>query len=172
MVHPTAIRPAKTPDDIDAVRTLCWAYHDFLLNNSPTDRDITQTFYPAPKYTALMDSLPDHHARPTGIILLARDAQGEPVGCGMTHAIDDQTSEIKRVFVSPEGRGAGVASMICERLVTQARADGFSRVVLDTSSELHGAQALYTRLGFSRRGPYQDVPEEILPKLVFFEMVL
>lgn len=167
-----AITKARSDRDLDAVRALCWAYHDFLLNNSPIDRDITQTFYPVPKYSALMDKLPDLHARPSGIILLARDAQGQPIGCGMTHALDKQTSEIKRVFVSPEGRGTGVASEICKQLISQARADGFKRIVLDTSCQLHGAQALYARLGFSRRGPYQDVPAEILPVLVFYEMML
>ena len=52
-----------------------------------------------------MDRLADEHARPKGIILLARDAQGVPAGCGMSHALDAQTSEIKRVFVTEAARG-------------------------------------------------------------------
>lgn len=165
------ISPAITANEIEAVRHLCWAYRDFLIQNSDTDREITETFYPTDKYTALMADLPRLHARPTGIMLLAR-ADSAPIGCGMTHALDQHTSEIKRVFVSESARGQGIARNICARLIDQARLDGFSRVVLDTSRTLTGAQALYDRLGFRARGPYQPIPEEILPELRFYELIL
>ena len=157
--------------DLDAVRALCWAYRDFLLQNSEVDRNITETFYPREVYAALMDRLAEAHARPQGVILLARH-EGRPVGCGMSHALDTDTCEIKRVFTLPEARGAGVAGAICQRLVEQARADGFGRVVLDTSAHLPAAQRLYARLGFHARGPYQPIPPEALPHLLFFEYPL
>lgn len=163
------IAHATSPDDLEAVRTLCWAYRDFLLNHTDIDRTITETFYPVPKYTALMDSLATLHARPKGMILLARDEGGAAVGCGMTHALDPQTSEIKRVFVTDAARGTGVAERICTSLVDQARQDGFARIVLDTSKSLHAAQRLYTRLGFATCGPYQPIPDEVFSELVFFE---
>jgi GNAT superfamily N-acetyltransferase len=153
------------------VRQLCWDYRSFLLNFTEVDRDITETFYPVPKYAALMDRLEQEHARPRGVILLARGA-GAPIGCGMTHALDDETAEIKRVFVSETARNGGVARMICQALMDQARSDGFSRVVLDTSRSLVAAQALYARLGFAARGPYQPVPDDVLPHLLFFEAKL
>ncbi len=136
------------------------------------DREITEEFYPTDTYTALMDTLPEIHARPKGIILLARDADGTPLGCGMSYALDAQTSEIKRVFVTDAARGKGVARRLCTALIAQARADGFARIVLDTSKNLHAAQRLYTSLGFSACGPYQPVPDDTLPKLLFFERPL
>ncbi|NEK20888.1 GNAT family N-acetyltransferase [Sulfitobacter sp. JBTF-M27] len=166
------INEAKTPAEIDAVRDLCWAYRDFLLNNSPVDQEITETFYPTAKYEDLMQDLPNLHARPKGIMLLAKDASGTPVGCGMTHALNDTTAEIKRVYVSETVRGQGVARQICTRLIDQARADGIANIVLDTSKSLTAAQALYDRLGFARRGPYQPIPEDVLPELLFFELTL
>ena len=33
-------------------------------------------------------------------------------------------------------------------------------------------RALYAAMGFSERGPYQDVPDDVLPHLVFFETPL
>ena len=165
------ITPATTADDLAAVRTLCWAYRDFLLNHSGTDRDIVEAFYPAAKYETLMQGLAQEHARPQGIILLAR-LDGTPVGCGMIHAIDAQTSEIKRVFVTDTARGQGVAARLCTALMDQARADGFTRMMLDTSRTLTGAQRLYTKLGFMPRGPYLPVPEHMLPDLLFYETVL
>ncbi len=163
---------ATSAADLEAVRKLCWAYRDFLLHNTEIDREITETFYPVPKYTALMAELEALHARPKGIILLARTADETPVGCGMTHALDDDTSEIKRVFVTDAARGKGVAAQICETLTAQARTDGFNRIVLDTSKALHAAQRLYLRLGFTPCDPYQPIPAEVLPELLFFEKSL
>lgn len=165
----TSVTSAK---DLDAVRALCWDYRQALIDNNPVDLAITERFYPEPKYTTLMDRLADEHARPKGIILLARDAQGAPAGCGMSHALDAQTSEIKRVFVPQTHRSQGIAARLCSALVDQAKADGFARVVLDTSTHLPGAKQLYDKLGFTRRGPYQPMPEDLLPHLLFFEKAL
>ncbi|MGJ8617317.1 MAG: GNAT family N-acetyltransferase [Sulfitobacter sp.] len=171
MAEAALIRAATTAADIAAVCDLCWAYRDYLLHSSGTDREITETFYPQDKYQTLMDGLETEHARPHGIILLA-ELDGVSVGCGMTHAIDQETSEIKRVFVTEAARGKRIADRLCRALMDQARADGYSRMVLDTSKTLISAQRLYERLGFNRRGPYQPVPDHALPHLVFYEVNL
>ncbi|QUJ77789.1 GNAT family N-acetyltransferase [Sulfitobacter albidus] len=165
------IVPATTEADLAAVRALCWDYRAGLIATSAEDARITETFYPIPKYTVLMDRLAAEHARPQGQILLAR-LDGAPVGCAMSHALDPKTSEIKRLYVSPAARSHGIARRLVTQLMAQARDDGFSRVVLDTSQRLTAARALYARLGFAERGPYQDIPEHALPHLVFFEAPL
>ena len=167
----TLIRPATTPADLAEVQRLCWDYRTALAATSPIEEELTETFYPIPKYTALMDELPTLHARPKGIILLA-EIDGQAVGCGMTHPLDDTTSEIKRVFTDPAHRGKAIAADLCRALMAQARTDGFTRIVLDTSINLTSAQALYAKLGFTKRGPYQDIPEIALPHLVFYEAQL
>ena len=167
----TLIRPATSSNDLNAVRRLCWDYRTHLANLSPIEAEMMELFYPKPKYTALMESLEDEHARPQGIILLA-ELDGVPAGCAMTHALDPQTSEIKRVFVTPQARGHGIAHKLIEALMDQARTDGYTRAVLDTSVNLGPARALYAKLGFSERGPYQEIPDVALPHLVFFEAAL
>ncbi|MFT6677226.1 MAG: hypothetical protein ACJAVM_003439, partial [Sulfitobacter sp.] len=99
------LEPVVTAADLAAVRSLCWDYRDFLLSNTETDRRITETFYPTDRYQALMDRLAQKHARPRGCILLAKDASGSAIGCGMSQAIDPRTSEIKRVFTTDAARG-------------------------------------------------------------------
>jgi GNAT superfamily N-acetyltransferase len=165
------IRPATTPTDLVAVRQLCWDYRAELCATSPIDAELTETFYPVPKYTALMENLAQTHARPRGIILLA-DHAGAPSGCAMSHALSDDTSEIKRLFVTQSARGDGIAAALVTALSVQARADGFTRVVLDTSVNLGPARALYQSLGFKSRGPYQPIPDAALPHLLFFEKTL
>lgn len=168
----TLIRPATTAQDLAAVRQLCWDYRDFLTSMSGVSAEVTNSFNPAARYAELMERLPTLHARPHGTILLACDENGTPIGCGMSHPLDSKTSEIKRVFVSPGARGTGAAQHICEALIEQARQDNFTRVVLDTHKLLHAAQRLYLRLGFTPRGPYQPMPENVLHELLFFEKPL
>ena len=164
-----SIVQATTAADLAAVRALCWDYRDFMRDNTAIDREITETFYPVPKYQALMDALPVIHARPQGIILLARSTGNAPLACGMTHPLDSQSAEIKRIFVAPAARGTGLGKSLCRTLMDQAQRDGFQRVVLDTSESLKAAAALYLKLGFVERGPYQPVPDNVLPLLRFFE---
>jgi GNAT superfamily N-acetyltransferase len=166
-----AIRPVTTAADLAAVVELCWAYRDFLYNFAPTERRIVETFYPDDKYSALMDRLAEEHARPRGIILLA-ERNGIPLGCGMSHALSDRESEIKRVFVTDAARGTGAGRAICQRLIDQARADGFEKVYLDTSIAFAPARALYASLGFAERGPYQPMPDFAREAICFYELPL
>ena len=64
----------------------------FLLAVPGISRAVTSAFHPDTRYESLMASLPELHARPTGVILLARDATGTPAGCGMSHPLDRATS--------------------------------------------------------------------------------
>ncbi len=166
-----AIRQAETAADIAAVRQLCWAYRDFLLTASDTDREIITLFYPKDQYAALMDRIDAEHARPDGLLLLA-EIDGKPVGCGMSHRLSATASEIKRVYITDAARGTGLGRAICTRLIEQARADGYQTVYLDTSKALTAARALYTSLGFIERGPYQPVPEAARDIICFYEMPL
>ncbi len=165
------IRQAQTPSDMDAVRALCWEYRAYLLDHGDEVRRAVSVSYALEAYTALMASLEEKHARPKGIVLLA-EIDGRAVGCGMTHPLNQTDAEIKRVFVREEARGNGIAATLSQRLVDQAREDGYGRVLLDTSRQFHGAQRLYERLGFRACGPYSELPPGIAELLVFYELSL
>ena len=170
MTNVTISEP-QTAEDIAAVRQLCWAYRDHLIAHSPEQRDIIELFYPEDAYSDLMDRLDQAHARPDGVILLAKKA-GTPVGCGMSHRLSPTEVELKRIYVDDAARGTGLGRALCEGLIAQARADGYQTVLLDTSQKLTSARALYAALGFKERGPYQPVPEIALPLLCFYELSL
>lgn len=163
------IREATAPGDIDAVRALCWAYRDVLLALGGRDAEAVLHFYPEDKYADLMARLPELHARPGGSIKLGL-LDGQPVACGMSHTFAPGVAEIKRVYVAPDAQGQGAGRAMMEALITQVRADGFQRIWMDTGAKLETAVRLYDRLGFRRRGPYQEIPEDLLGSLVFFEM--
>ena len=165
------ITDPKTPDQLDAVRRLCWEYLDFLRALSPFDAKIVDSVYPAEKYQSIVDNLEHEHAAPAGAIRLAwKDAQ--PVGCGMYHAFAPDTAEIKRVYVTDSARGTGAGYALMEALISQARNTGYKRILMDTSKPLVSAQKLYLSMGFKPRGPYQDVPDIADGHLLFFELDL
>jgi putative acetyltransferase len=82
-----------------------------------------------------------------GVLLLAK-AGGEPVGCGALRRLDPATGEIKRMYVAPAARGAGVGARILAELERHARALGIRRLLLETGERQAAAVRLYERAGF------------------------
>nr|WP_297274407.1 GNAT family N-acetyltransferase [uncultured Agathobaculum sp.] len=74
--------------------------------------------------------------------------EGEPAGCGAWKKIDEQTAEIKRIFVAPDFRRQGVASKLICALERDAAAHGYTRAILETARTTDDSAALYHKLGF------------------------
>lgn len=86
------------------------------------------------------------------------------IGCGAIKKYDEQTIEIKRMFVHPEYRNQGVAIQILNELELWAKELHFSNCILETSKKMTEAVNLYTKYGFSvipNYGPYINVPDSI-----------
>jgi GNAT superfamily N-acetyltransferase len=92
---------------------------------------------------------------PRGRLYLVRH-EGAPVATGVLKPLDDDTGEIKRLYVRPAARGRGIARAIIERLLADARTIGYARVRLDTLVFMTEALALYRSLGFREIEPYGD----------------
>lgn len=73
---------------------------------------------------------------------------GKAVGCGAWKKKDDQTAEIKRIFVSKDFRRQGVASALIEALERDVAAHGYTRAILETARTTDDSAALYHKLGF------------------------
>jgi GNAT superfamily N-acetyltransferase len=82
------------------------------------------------------------------IFLIAR-VDGQAVGCGAVRFIDETTAEVKRMYVAPPARGAGVAWRMLSELEAFARGKGATRLVLETGERQPEAIALYERAGFT-----------------------
>lgn len=95
----------------------------------------------------------DRFIPPTGLFVVGyRD--GVPVACGGWHRVDEQTAEIKRMFVADEVRGRGYGHTLLVELEDHARATGASRLILETGVRNHRAIALYLRVGYRRVPSY------------------
>ena len=77
--------------------------------------------------------------------------EGEnPVGCGAIKEFEPGTMEVKRMYVLPEKRGAGIAALILSALEQWAAALNCSRCVLETGQRQPEAIRLYTKSGYRR----------------------
>lgn len=93
--------------------------------------------------------------RPENMSALAVVYEGEfPIACGAWKAVDDQTAEIKRIFVRPQYRRRGVATALIRALEEHAAASGHRKLILETAVDTTGSHQLYLSLGYQLRDYY------------------
>ncbi|SKC78245.1 bifunctional helix-turn-helix transcriptional regulator/GNAT family N-acetyltransferase [Krasilnikoviella flava] len=104
-------------------------------------------------------------AAPSGAFVVAT-SDGEPVACGGVRTLSDDVpdgaaggvGEIKRMWVHPGWRGAGLGSRLLRHLEGVSRDLGHREVRLDTNGTLAEAVAMYERAGYRRIARYNDNP--------------
>ncbi|OIH97313.1 GNAT family N-acetyltransferase [Curtobacterium sp. MCBA15_001] len=147
---PVTVR--TVPADLPEVDALLDAYLDEREATFPS----AQGSY-ARKRTPAVEFTP-----PRGVFALAYDEDDVPVGCGGLRRIaddgDEVRFEVKHVFVTPQGRGRGVATALMDELERAGARLGATAIVLDTNDSLVAAGAMYRSRGYARIAPFNDNP--------------
>lgn len=100
----------------------------------------------------------DEYIAPGGRFLVV--SRGDTViGCGAIRSMTPEIGEVKRMWIHPEARGAGLGSRLLGALVDQSRALGHTTLLLDTNAVLTEALALYAKHGFEPVERYNDNPD-------------
>ncbi|MBN2879892.1 MAG: GNAT family N-acetyltransferase [Clostridia bacterium] len=89
---------------------------------------------------------------------------GTPIACGAFKQLDEETAEIKRVFVESNYRGKGVSRQLMAFLEDAARKKGYKKLVLETGRRMHVAVGFYRSIGYTERenyGPYIGMEKSI-----------
>lgn len=108
-------------------------------------------------FDAELANLPGDYAAPRGRLLLALSA-GKPAGCAALRPLFHRDAEMKRLYVRPAHRGAGLGRELAVAIIEAARGLGYETLKLDTLPQMKAAQRMYESLGFRDTAPYNDNP--------------
>jgi GNAT superfamily N-acetyltransferase len=151
-VRITVVGAADLPELLPLVRAYCDFYQA-----TPSDRELLEL-----SRALLADP------RREGLQLLARDDAGRAVGFATLYW-SWQTLAAARVgvmndlFVAAEARGRGVAEGLIAACVERCREHRATRLVWQTASDNHRAQAVYARVGATRDDRWLDYELPVQP---------
>jgi len=94
------------------------------------------------------------------------------VGCGAIKRLDTSHAEVKSMRTTSARKRSGVASLMLEHIITEARRMGFTRLSLETGSAefFLPARRLYEKFGFEYCEPFADYRPD--PHSVFLTRTL
>ncbi|TQS28336.1 GNAT family N-acetyltransferase [Microbispora sp. KK1-11] len=94
------------------------------------------------------------------------------VGCGALKRLDPAHAELKSMRTAAARKRSGIASLLLEHIIAEARRMGFTRLSLETGSAdfFLPARRLYEKFGFGYCEPFADYRPD--PHSVFMTRLL
>ncbi len=151
------ISQAKTDEQIDQARLLFEEYvsslgFDVAFQNVADE----------------LARLPGLYAPPSGRLLLALH-ENRAAGCVALKKLDNQTCEMKRLYVRPQYRNLRVGKTLVDALISEAQVAGYRRMRLTTVMTMERAISIYQSWGFKEIPAYCHHP---VPGTIFMELTL
>jgi putative acetyltransferase len=147
-----------------------------IRREAPDQPDVMALIDALDQYQVPLYPVESHHGvdlqtllRKDVAFFVARDANGAAVGCGGVQSFGDY-AELKRMWVSHEHRGKGIAQALLGEMERAAVSFGATVVRLETGYLQHVAIALYARAGYVQCPPFGDY--QLDPNSVFMERAL
>ena len=126
-----------TNADRDAVRSLVYGVlGEYGLEPDPSGTD------------ADLDDIEQSYFARGGTFCVLEDEDGSIVGAYGLYPTQEQTCELRKMYLHRAYRGQGLGRHLLEEALANARRLGFTAVTLETASVLTEAIALYRRYGF------------------------
>lgn len=104
-----------------------------------------------------LDSFPGKYIKPDGAFLVAK-VDNMVIGCVGLRKIDDNTCEMKRLYVNNEHKGKGIGKALVEKIIMKAKNMNYIKIRLDTLPKMKTAQELYKNFGFYGIEQYTENP--------------
>ena len=97
------------------------------------------------------------HAHAAGLLWVARDPTGEPIGFALLEVVDGQ-AHLEEIDVHPAHGRRGVGSALLDAVVAWARGAGHRAVTLTTFRDIPWNAPFYERAGFRALAPHELGP--------------
>jgi GNAT superfamily N-acetyltransferase len=162
---------ATTQEQLNDVRCLINEFLKWHLQRHLEDIELINEYFDPKDFKYELDNLAGKYSEPEGKLLLALYDK-EPAGCVALKKLDDDSCEMKRMFVYPKYHGKGIGYALAQAIIEEAKKIGYKSMKLDTSFRQVEAQKLYEGFGFKRIKPYYDLPDKLKNWLVFMELKL
>jgi len=156
MSKETVISMARGAEDLDAARQLFSEYHEWL--KAPVCFE---------DFEAEMQDLETIYAPPKGLLVIAKDGDGNVAGGVGIAPVSDDVCEMKRLFVRHAWRETHLGRRLANRTVDFARSAGYRVLRLDTLERLHSSIKLYKSMGFN-----EISPDEQKEGVIYMELTL
>jgi carbonic anhydrase len=108
------------------------------------------------------------YGSPEGGIILCK-AGNKFIGCAGIRKINNNTAELKRMFIKPVYQNQGIGKVLLEKAIELAKKINYSFIRLDTLNYMKPAINLYKQYGFYEIPAYYYNPNETT---VYFEVKL
>jgi GNAT superfamily N-acetyltransferase len=112
--------------------------------------------------------LEEMYALPYGAILLSKQ-ENIFTGCVAVRKKAAEIAELKRMYIKPNNRKAGIGAILLEKALDMAKQLGYKKICLDTLDNMLPAINLYKKNGFYEIEPYYFNPEK---NAIFLEKIL
>lgn len=106
------------------------------------------------------------YSTPSGCIILCKN-DCKFTGCVAIRKINNETAELKRMYVQPVWQGKGVGKVLLDKAIQFAKAANYCCVRLDTLTHMFPAINLYRQYGFYEIPAYYHNPNKTT---VYFEI--
>ena len=94
-----------------------------------------------------LDELPGKYEEPDGRLYLAL-LNDKEVGCVALRRFNDDSAELKRLYIRNGYRGLGISKLLIKRVIQDAVDIGYKNILLDTLDTMKPAITLYESFGF------------------------
>ncbi len=135
--QPLDILEATTEEDYTLGRFLFMQYAEGL--GFPLDFQ---------KFEEELAHLQSIYAPPKGALFLAKQDDGQTLGCVAVRPLGSNIAELKRMYVTPQDRGSGMGKKLLQSALKLSQELGYHYIRLDTLSNMLPAIHLYHEAGF------------------------
>ena len=131
------VRRQDVPEVVELVRTVLAEFGLTFGQGAKTDEEVK--------------GLPASYDEGGGAFWVAvDDASGRILGTCGVHPVAPHTYELRKMYLHRDARGLGLGQKLLDEAVAWTRAQGGTRMVLDTIHEMTRAIAFYEANGFVR----------------------